>query len=516
VPVDPAALATARPESARQVGNHDGGSADPLLATHSVESRLRARGFRFTWTDHPPDGFGVLRMDSRKVTPGDLFVAITGTAVDGHDFVPAAAAAGAAAAVVERDVEADIPLLIVEDARAVAAHLAALAAGDPATRLGIVGVTGTNGKTTTTLVLRHLLGVLGPTAALGTLGLVLPDGTTSARGRMTTPGPMQLNADLTEAESAGARWFAMEVSSHALDQHRVDGVEFAAAVFTNFSREHLDYHSDMAAYRAAKLRFLQYLADDGIAIVNADDPAWAAAEFDAVRRLSFGLVADADVRAVDVRHSATGSRWRLAAPDGEVDVQLPLIGDFNVSNALAAASAAYALGVPLEQLAFRLADAPQVPGRMETLAGPPGPLVVRDYAHTPDGLARALAALRALTAGRLTVVFGCGGDRDRGKRPLMGEAAAQGADRVIVTTDNPRTEPVEQIIADILAPLPAGAAEVVEDRASAIEVALAEAGPGDVVLLAGKGHETYQDMRGEKLPFDEAAIVSAFRDAGAA
>lgn len=486
-----------------------------MIATHSVESRLRARGLRFVWTDDPPEGFGVLRVDSRDVEPGDLFCAIPGTAFDGHDFVGAAAAAGAAAAVVEREVDAGIPLLVVDDARAVAAHLAGLAAGDPATRLRIVGVTGTNGKTTTTLVLRHLLGSLGPAAALGTLGLVRPDGTTSPRGRMTTPAPMQLNADFSKAVADGARWFAMEVSSHALAQHRVDGVEFAAAVFTNLSREHLDYHPDMASYKAAKLRFLDHLAADGVAVINADDPAWDVSEFDRVRTVRFGLGSDADVRAVDIRHSAAGSRWRLVAPEGEVEVRLPLLGDFNVSNALAAASAAYALGVSLEQVARRLADAPHVPGRMETLAGPPDPLVVRDYAHTPDGLARALEALRVLAAGRLTVVFGCGGDRDRGKRPLMGEAAAGGADRVILTTDNPRTEPVGQIFADILAPLPEGAAEVIEDRAAAIEAAIASAGPADVVLLAGKGHETYQDIRGQKLPFDEAAIVSALLGGGA-
>jgi UDP-N-acetylmuramoyl-L-alanyl-D-glutamate--2,6-diaminopimelate ligase len=512
--MDPAALATARPDSARQFENHDGGSADPLIATHSVESRLRARGLRFSWTDDPPEGFGALRIDSRDVETGDLFCAISGTAFDGHDFVGAAAAAGAAAAVVEREVDAGIPLLVVDDSRAAAAHLAGLAAGDPAASLRVVGVTGTNGKTTTTLVLRHLLADLGPAAALGTLGLLRPDGTTSPRGRMTTPGPIALNADFTEAVADGACWFAMEVSSHALDQHRVDGVKFAAAVFTNLSREHLDYHPDMASYKAAKLRFLDHLAEDGVAVINADDPAWDAPEFDRVRRVRFGLGPDADVRAVDVRHSAAGSRWRLVAPDGEVEVRLPLIGDFNVSNALAAASAAHALGVPLEQVARRLEDAPQVPGRMETLASPPGPLVVRDYAHTPDGLTRALAALRVLADGRLTVVFGCGGDRDRGKRPLMGEAAVGGADRVILTTDNPRTEPVGRIMADILAPLPEGAAEVIEDRTAAIEAAVASAGPGDVVLLAGKGHETYQDIRGEKLPFDEAAIVSALRGGG--
>ena len=243
-------------------------------------------------------------------------------------------------------------------------------------------------------------------------------------------------------------------------------------------------------------------------MVNADDPAWARPEFDAVRTLTYGLAGNADVRARDLTYSARGSQWTLVTRDGSAPVELPLIGDFNVSNALGAAAAALSVGCPLETVAGRLAGAPQVPGRMEILAGPPGPLVVRDYAHTPDGLSRALAALRVLAEGRLTVVFGCGGDRDRGKRPLMGEAAAAGADRVIVTMDNPRTEPLDRIIGDIVGPLAEGAAEVVEDRAAAIAAALETATPGDVVLLAGKGHETYQDVAGEKIPFDEAAVVN--------
>lgn len=480
-----------------------------MITTDSVEARLRAHGIPFAWTGSPPAGFAALRVDSRRVGSGDLFCAIEGTLVDGHAFVAAAGAAGAAGAVVEREIEAEMPLLRVPDSRVATAHLAALAAGDPAASLRLLGVTGTNGKTTTTLLLRHLLGAAGPAAALGTLGLWLPDGSRSPRGRMTTPGPLQLNDDLAEARSAGAEWLAMEVSSHALDQRRVDAVEFAAALFTNLSREHLDYHPDMASYLAAKLRLLDHLADDGVAVVNADDPAWTAPEFGAVRCLRFGLREGADVRAEQVEHAADGSSWILATPGGAVDVRLPLLGDFNVSNALGAAAAAYALGVSLDALAERLATAPQVPGRMETLAGPPGPLVVRDYAHTPDGLARALAALRRLGSGRLTVVFGCGGDRDRGKRPLMGEVAIAGADRVIVTTDNPRTEPAERIVGDILSSLPTGSAEVIDDRAEAIEAALAAASAGDVVLLAGKGHETYQDIRGEKLPFDEAAIVDS-------
>lgn len=505
----PAPLATARSDSAPRPTNLDGGSANPLIGTDSVESRLRERGIPFSWIGSPPASLAALRVDSRRVQPGDLFCAIPGTAADGHDFVASAAAAGAGAAVVEHPVDVDIPQLRVPDCRAAAAHLAALFAGDPATALRLVGVTGTNGKTTTTLVLRHLLGELGETAALGTLGLHLPDGTVRPRGRMTTPGPVQLNIDLAEAAEASAGWMAMEVSSHALDQRRIDGLSFAAAVFTNLSREHLDYHPDMASYRAAKLSFLRWLADDGVAVVNADDPAWEVGAFESVRTVWFGSSPKAQVRAEDVRHHMRGSSWRLVASGEAAPVELPLLGDFNVSNAVAAAAAAHALGCSVEGIAARLANVPQVPGRMETLAGPPGPLVVRDYAHTPDGLARALESLELLASGRVTVVFGCGGDRDRGKRPLMGEAAVAGAHRVVVTTDNPRTEPVERIIGDILESLPAGAAEVIEDRAEAIREAVESAGAGDVVLLAGKGHETYQDVRGEKLPFDEAEIVAA-------
>ncbi|MFW6039685.1 MAG: UDP-N-acetylmuramoyl-L-alanyl-D-glutamate--2,6-diaminopimelate ligase [Gemmatimonadota bacterium] len=492
--------------------NLDGGSANSLIRTDRVESRLRERGIPYSWIGSPPANLAALRVDSRRVEPDDLFCAIPGTAADGHDFVADAATAGAAAAVVERPVDVRIPQLRVADCRVAAAHLAALFAGDPALGLRLAGVTGTNGKTTTTLVLRHLLAGLEPAAALGTLGLHLPGGEVRPRGRMTTPGPVQLNVDLAEAAAAGAGWMAMEVSSHALDQRRVEGLSFAAAVFTNLSREHLDYHPDMASYRAAKLRFLRHLAADGVAVVNADEPAWEGPDFDAVRTVRFGTgpgASRASVRAEDVRHSARGSSWRLVAAGGSAPVELPLLGDFNVSNALGAAAAAHALGCSVAAIADRLSDAPQIPGRMETLAGPPGPLVVRDYAHTPDGLTRALAALRVLAAGRLTVVFGCGGDRDRGKRPLMGEAAATGADRVVVTTDNPRTEPVGRIIDDILRSLPEGAAEVIEDRSDAIRDAVERSGPGDVVLLAGKGHETYQDVQGEKLPFDEAAIVAA-------
>lgn len=487
--------------------NIDRGSADPLIAMRGAESRLREKNISFSWVGQPPEGFVALRVDSRRIESGDLFCAISGTLVDGHDFIGRAATAGAVAAIVDRDMDVAIPTLRVSDSRAAAAHLASFVAGDPAVGMHIVGVTGTNGKTTTVLLMRHLLGSIGATAALGTLGLWMPDGSHRTRGRMTTPGPIELTTDIATVAASGADYLVLEVSSHALDQRRVEALQFAVTVFTNLSHEHLDYHSDMDSYRAAKLRFAGLMAPDGTAVINADDPAWESPVFDDVNTLTFGQAEGADVRAADVSHTADGSRWTLVTPAGSAAVALPLLGGFNVSNALGAAAAAHVLGADPGALASRLDTAPQVSGRMEVLARAPGPLVVRDYAHTPDGMTRALEALRSLTDGRLTVVFGCGGERDRGKRPLMAQAAVAIADRVIVTTDNPRMEDPRRIFDDITAELGSSDFEVIEDRARAIEEAVGTAHTSDVVLLAGKGHETYQDIRGRKWPFDELAIV---------
>ena len=490
------------------IENLDGGTADLLIAMRGAESRLREQNISFSWVGQPPEGFVALRVDSRNVNPGDLFCALSGSVLDGHDFIENAAAAGAVAAIVEQETEAVIPTLRVSDSRAAAAYVASFAAGDPAAGLKVIGVTGTNGKTTTVLLMRHLLGSMGGAAALGTLGLFMPDGSHLPRGRMTTPGPIDLTADIKTVADSGATFLAMEVSSHALDQRRVEALQFSVAVFTNLSHEHLDYHPDMDSYLAAKLRLVDLLLPDGTAVINAEESAWESSVFCGVDRLTYGQVDHADVRAEDLCHTPDGSRWTLVTPTGSAPVELPLLGDFNVSNALGAAAAAHALGADTAALASRLATAPQVPGRMEVLARSPGPLVVRDYAHTPDGMKRALEALRLLAGGRLTVVFGCGGDRDRGKRPLMGEAAVSAADRVIVTTDNPRMEDPHRIVEDITAGLSPADFEVIEDRTEAIGRAITPARAGDVVLLAGKGHETYQDICGTKLPFDEVAIVS--------
>ena len=404
------------------------------------------------------------------------------------------------------------PEIIVRDGFRAALVIAREWFGHPAADLVLVGVTGTNGKTTTTGLVRHILNQSGTAASLGTLGAF--DGTgravASTAGSLTTPGPVDLLATMAQLRLRGTTHVAMEASSHALDQRRLEGLTFEAAVFTNLTRDHLDYHETMDRYRDAKLRLVDYLGPSGTAVLNADDPAWG--RLDAPRTISFGITAVADLRAADLTLDAAGSRFRLAGRFGGADVELPLLGDFNVANALGAAGAGLALGLPLSTIASRLSEAPQVPGRMERIATRPC-VVLRDYAHTPDALERALKTLDPLTQGRLIVVFGCGGDRDKGKRPIMGRVAAQNADLAIVTSDNPRTEDPGQIIADVEAGMGTAPRLAIVDRREAIASALGAAREGDTILLAGKGHENYQVVGTEKIAFDEREIVLA---AGAA
>ena len=445
--------------------------------------------------------------DSRRTGTGICFVAVRGSARDGHAYLPEVERDGAAMVIIAADATTALPALVVKDTRAAAAVAAAAFYGEPAKGMQIVGVTGTNGKTTTVSLLRHLLdSPETPSASIGTLGVLRGNGIPFGGGSgLTTPGPIELQRVLRALAKAGVKRVAMEVSSHALDQQRVGGVAFAAAVFTNLTRDHLDYHGTMDAYFEAKARLVSLLAPDGTAVVNADDPWWSRLAA-APRTVRFGTVQPADVRAADVRYTPRGSAWLLQWGEASRPVVLPLIGDFNVMNALAAAATALALGMTVEQVAAKLATAPQVPGRLELLSD--RPTILRDYAHTPDALARALEALRPFTPGRLIVVFGCGGDRDRGKRPLMAEAARAGADHLVVTSDNPRTEDPERILDDICAPLAAGTFDRIEDRRAAIAHAVRLADPQrDVVLLAGKGHETYQIRGTTSHPFDEAEIV---------
>ncbi len=482
-------------------------AAATRVATARIREALERAGLLVAVRGTLPPSITGITDDSRKAGAGDCFVAVRGSARDGHEFLPQVEAAGAAIAIIADDASTALPALTVRDTRAAAAVAAAAFYGEPAQQLALVAVTGTNGKTTTVGLLRHLLDAPdAPAASIGTLGVLRADGTPLPGGSgLTTPGPIELQRLLRVLVDAGIRRVAMEVSSHALDQQRVGGLTFRCGVFTNLTRDHLDYHGTMERYFAAKALLVDLIAADGTIVSNADDSWWA--QLPATRRtLRFGLGDSADVRAREVRYTPRGSAWLLQQGEHSRPVVLPLIGDFNVANALGAAAAAIAVGVPFEAVASRLTTAPQVPGRLELLSE--GPTVLRDYAHTPDALARALAALRPFTPGRLIVVFGCGGDRDRGKRPLMALAARDGADHVVVTSDNPRTEDPERILDDVCAPLAPGSFDRIEDRRSAIEHAmqLADA-TRDVVLLAGKGHETYQIRGQTSYPFDEAAIV---------
>jgi UDP-N-acetylmuramoyl-L-alanyl-D-glutamate--2,6-diaminopimelate ligase len=451
--------------------------------------------------------------DSRAVRPGALFIAVRGADRDGHEFLPAAERAGAAVAIVDDPSRTDLPSLVVSDTRRAAAVAAAAYYGEPARDLRLAGVTGTNGKTTTVGMLRHLLDAPDARAAsIGTLGILI--GSEGAEfdggGGLTTPGPVELQRVLRALIDKGVQTVAMEVSSHALHQGRVEGLRFEAGVFTNLTRDHLDYHVTMEAYFAAKAVLVSLLTKDGAAVVNAEDPAWLGLP-KAPRTIRFGMDGGADVQAADVRYSPRGSAWTLVIGTERHPVRLPLIGDFNVSNALAASGAALATGMAPAEIAARLTTLPQVPGRLEIIHEIP--TVLRDYAHTPDALERALHAVRPFTTGELVVVFGCGGDRDKGKRPEMGRIAEMYADRAIVTSDNPRTEDPERILDDIEVGM-TSRHERITDRREAIARALAITNAGDVILLAGKGHETYQIRGTVKFPFDERAIVREITSEG--
>lgn len=454
-----------------------------------------------------PDSVEGVSDDSRSVNKGALFIAVRGSVLDGHDYLVAAEAKGITVAMVEDAARTRLPAIVVREGRKAAAVAAGAAFGDPSRELRMIGVTGTNGKSTTAGILRHLLDQPGArSASIGTLGVLLgsqadvvPGGT-----ELTTPGPVELQRVLRDLVNRGVRTVAMEVSSHSLDQRRIDGLEFDAAVFTNLTRDHLDYHHTMEAYFQAKARLMDYLKADGEAAINVDDVNWQRLP-DSRRKIFFGEGARADVRATQVKFSPAGSEWLLNYESQTIPVRMPLIGDVNVHNALGAVAVGLTLGMELESLAGGLSNLPQVPGRLEVISR--RPTVLRDYAHTPDAIERALVAIRPFTGGRIILVFGCGGDRDRGKRPEMGRAAEGGADLVIITNDNPRTENPEQILDDIESGMVGGKHERITKRKAAIARALEEVREGDVVLLAGKGHETYQIIGTTRLPFDEKLIV---------
>ncbi|HET8712239.1 MAG TPA: UDP-N-acetylmuramoyl-L-alanyl-D-glutamate--2,6-diaminopimelate ligase [Gemmatimonadales bacterium] len=451
-----------------------------------------------------------LSADARRLRRGMLFCAVRGAVQDGHRYVADAAQRGAAAALVEDRQSVPIPQILIRNGRRAAAIAAEAWYGHPAERLQLIGVTGTNGKSTSVSLARHVLAARWPMGAIGTLGCVDPAGRAveSEAGNLTTPGPIDLQATLAALIERGAAGAAMEVSSHSLDQGRVERLTFRAAIFTNLTRDHLDYHETLEAYFAAKTRLIGYLASDGLAVTNADDPAWDRLPR-APRHMTFSALGKkADVTARDVHVDAKGARFTLVAPGGSHAVALPLLGRFNVENALGVAACAVGLELPVDVVAERLSTAPQVPGRMERIAVDPA-VVLRDYAHTPDALARALETIREVTpaGGRVIVVFGAGGDRDRGKRAPMGEIAVRLADVAIVTSDNPRTEDPERILDDVEAGMHAKPHYRVADRKAAIAQALDIAREGDTILLAGKGHETYQIIGTVKQPFDEREVV---------
>jgi UDP-N-acetylmuramoyl-L-alanyl-D-glutamate--2,6-diaminopimelate ligase len=479
------------------------------LTCRQIQDELRRADLLATVPAEGPNP-SALGIDSRDIQPGMLYLAVRGSQADGHRFVRDAVRRGAAAVLVETTQEVSVPQIVVRDSRRAALVLAAAWFQYPARRLQLIGVTGTNGKTTTTGLIRHLLNDRESAGSIGTLGALDGCGRSipSTAGSLTTPGPVDLQATFSALVSAGATRVVMETSSHSLDQGRLDGLSFAAAVYTNLTRDHLDYHGTMAAYLAAKLRLSTLLSSGGVEVVNADEEAWRALP-PHQPRITFGLRNGADLRASGIVLDAGGSRFRMEGGFGSAEVILPLLGDFNVVNALAAAATAIALGAAPATVVERLGTAPQVPGRMERISEVPC-VVLRDYAHTPDALERALVTLRPLTRGRLIVLFGCGGDRDRGKRPLMGRIAAEHSDLAIVTSDNPRTENPDAIIDEIEQGMPGLAHRRITDRLAAIRSALEDARAGDTLLLAGKGHETYQVLGTEKVDFDERAIVEQF------
>ena len=451
-----------------------------------------------------------LAYDARRVAPGSVFCTWKGHQRDGHAFVPDALQRGAVAVVAEKRLaDLSVPNIRVESGRRALGRMAANFYGHPSRQLQVVGVTGTNGKTSTSMLLQSLLEAGG--LRCGLLGTIAND---TGHGRVpakhTTPEALDLQQLLAEMRESGCRAVSMEVSSHALDQGRTEGVDFAGAVFTNLGRDHLDYHLTMEAYEMAKSLLFRGLRPGAFAAINLDDPCgvrMAAACVPGVRILRYGLE-KGDVRVADLKMGIQGSSFRLVTPDGEFPATLPWLGRFNVSNALAASTAALLAGVSAEKVAAALGRAPAVSGRMEAVPGSGEITVLVDYAHTADAIEAALGTLRPITRGSLWIVLGAGGDRDKGKRPKMAAAAAKWAHRVILTSDNPRSEDPAVILKEMAAGLPKGAAaQKIENRSEAIRTAVRSAGPGDVVLVAGKGHEEIQEIRGEKIPFSDRREV---------
>lgn len=453
--------------------------------------------------------------DSRRVRAGSVFVAIKGATVDGHDFVPNLAEA--AAVVVDRPLSAPDGVCVVRvaDTRRSLPVLAAAIHGFPGHALNVVGVTGTNGKTTVTTLVDEALRALGERSArIGTMGTYI-DGTPVST-ELTTPESTELQELLFEMRAVGVEHVAMEVSSIGLEQRRVDGILYSVGVFTNLSRDHLDFHGDMKSYQRAKARLFEELLrpSGGLprALACVDDPNWQGLGLPSDRWL-YGFASSAHVRITRLETLGTGMSLTIKTPLGTAAFQSSLVGRFNALNLAAALGVCLLLGFRLEGSAAALGSIACVPGRMEVVQHPGDFLVLVDYAHSPDALSCVLEAAGEVCRGQLWVVFGCGGDRDSGKRPQMGSVAEEGADQVVVTSDNPRNEAPLQIIDSILSGMSLGPAHVNVEREAAIAWALSRAAAGDVVVIAGKGHETYQEVAGQRLDFDDRVVARKYLEA---
>ena len=454
--------------------------------------------------------------DSRRVGPGTLFVALKGEKVDGANFIHQAVEKGAEVIVTDRPAaNSKVTTLRVPDSRKALADLSCAFFRNPAAKLKLLGITGTNGKTTTTYLLKHLLDSAGLRSGLiGTVRYEI--GQRILPAARTTPESLEINDLLNQAVNAGDKAAVMEVSSHALVQDRVRGLEFDAAIFTNLTQDHLDYHKTMHAYFEAKALLFLQLAEQkrkkGVGIVNIDQSygEQLVARFEKeVRLITYGLSVSAQFRATNIRNEGNITTYQLDAEGRSYLVRVPLIGRFNVYNSLAALAAARAIGLSIRDCVKALVSAPQVPGRLESVPIKRQFQVYVDYAHTDDALLNVLRTLRELNPARLIVVFGCGGDRDRAKRPKMGAVANANADYSIVTSDNPRKESPEEIAADITKAMHASSYEVVLDRQEAIFRAVSLAQPRDIVLIAGKGHETNQEFADHIIPFNDVEVVQS-------
>ena len=480
--------------------------------------------------DVDPDITGLF-YDSRKVQPGGLFFALKGVASDGYAFIEVAVKAGAVAVVIEDDrTPADIAWVRVADGRLAMSLMAAAFYANPAAGLPVVGITGTNGKTTTTFLLESIFEKGGlPAAVLGTVNYRFGD--LSIPAPNTTPESVDLQQTLRKLVDAGAKGIVMEVSSHALQQRRIDGCSFNVGVFTNLTRDHLDYHLDMESYLQSKTRlFSELLVPDEKkperhAVINTDDEyGRRIAQAAACPVVTYGIEKSADINAENVEFSVSGISCTLATPKGRIELRSMLVGRFNLYNIMAAAGAGVALGLPLESIKEGLEHHGQVPGRLERVENALGVTVLVDYAHTGDALENVLLTMTELKKGRIITLFGCGGDRDKGKRPIMGEIAGRYSDLSIITSDNPRTENPAEIMAQVregivrlgIREYSSHEAAIfqekgfvsIEQRQDAIRLAVKAARPGDIVLLAGKGHEDYQIIGKEKFHFDDREVAA--------